>query len=126
MNASFRSSIGSRAARGLAAGLIGLLLAATAIAQQPTRAIEECLETGTDLVALPAAPAGTLTASECRDCPKLRLGFLASTRYYVGDEAVPYARLREAAARGPLRLYVFYRPGNRSLTRIKLVAAGNK
>jgi hypothetical protein len=126
MNAPYRSFSGSRAARGLAASLIGLLLAASATAQQPTRTVEECLETGTDLVALPASPGGSLTASECRGCPALRLGFDTRTRYYIGNEVVPYARLREAAARGPLRLYVFYRPDNRSLTRIKLVAAGNE
>ncbi len=109
---------------GLAAAAIGLLAAAAAGAQTPLRTIEECLETGTDLVALPGAAGGTLSATGCRGCETLRLKFDARTRYFIGQELVPYARLREAAAKRNLRLYVFYSPNDKTLTRLRLVATG--
>jgi hypothetical protein len=124
MNAPHRSSPRSRTVRRLAASLAGLLVAATAVGQVPTRSLTEMLETGTDLVSLPGTPNGTLLASECRGCPVLRLSFARDTRYYIGQEPVPYARLLEAAGKGNLRLYVSYRRDNRALTRLRLVAAG--
>ncbi|HXV08550.1 MAG TPA: hypothetical protein VD791_11010 [Burkholderiales bacterium] len=115
-----------RAARLLAGALVataGALAMASAAAQARMQTVEQCLESGTDLVTLPAIAGGTLSASECRGCPSLRLRFDARTRYYISGELVSYARLREAAARGPLRLDVFYRPGDRTLTRLRLAAA---
>lgn len=123
-NTPFRNITAARRARWLAAALASLA-AAGALAQGPLATIEECLESGTELVRLPGTPGGTLTASECGECQKFRLSFDARTRYYIGDQAVPYARLRDAAARGPLRLYVYYRPSDRTLTRLRLVAAAN-
>lgn len=111
-----------RRARWLAAALASLA-AAGALAQGPLTTIEECVESGTDLVILPGVPGGTLTASSCRGCPTVRLAFDARTRYFIGKEAVSYDRLREAAAKGSLRLDVFYRPDNRTLTRLRLAAA---
>lgn len=115
----------ARRARWLAAALASLA-AAGALAQGPVTTIEECVESGTDLVSLPGTPGGTLTASSCRGCPTVRLAFDARTRYFIGNEAVSYARLREAAAKGALRLDVFYRPDNRTLTRLRLAAAAAK
>jgi hypothetical protein len=83
------------------------------------------LESGTDLVTLPAQPSGSIAVRECRDCPSLRLEFDSSTRYFIGKEPVSYARLREAAAKGDLRLNVSYRLGTRTLTRLRLAAAVN-
>lgn len=103
----------------------GALAAAAASAQLPLKTVEECLESGTDLVTLPGVAGGTLSASECRGCASLRLSFDARTRYYIGDELVSYARLREMAAKGTIQLYVFYRPDTRTLTRLRLVAVGN-
>lgn len=123
-NAFIRPAVPARRARWLAA-LLGPLAAAVALAQGPLATIEECLESATDLVSLPGTPGGTLNASECRGCPSLRLSFDSRTRYFIGNEAVSYARLREAAAQGTLRLYVFYRPNDRALTRLRLVAAAN-
>lgn len=119
-----------RATRGLRRGgwlaaAIAVLSATAAAAAPPLATIEECLETGTDVVALPGVAGGTLSASQCRGCPTLRLAFDARTRYYIGRELVPYARLREAAAAGSVRLYVFYRPETRTLTRLRLVAGAN-
>jgi hypothetical protein len=113
-----------RRARWFAAA-IAALGAAAALAQRPLATVEECLESGTDLVTLPGTAGGTLTASECRGCPTVRLSFGPDTRYFIGKQAVPYARLREAAGKGTLRLYVFYHPKDRTLTRLRLVAAGN-
>ncbi len=93
------------------------------LAAPPLKAVEECLESGTDLVNLPGAAGGSLLASQCRGCPSVRLSFDARTRYYIGKQPVPYAQLREAAARGNTRLYLFYRPGDRTLTRLRLAAA---
>ncbi len=106
------------------AAAISVLATAVASAQLPLKTIEECIETGTDLVTLPGVPGGSLSASSCRGCESTRLSFDARTRYFIGKEPVPYARLREAAAKGPLRLYVFYHPESRTLTRLRLVATG--
>jgi hypothetical protein len=121
------TALRSRRARraGWLTAALASLAAAGAMAQGPLATIEECLESGTQLVSLPGVAGGTLTASECRGCPSLRLSFGPRTRYFIGDEAVPYARLREAAGKGELRLYVFYRPADRTLTRLRLVATGN-
>jgi hypothetical protein len=113
-----------RRARWLSAAVC-VMAAAAASAQVPMKAVTECLETGTDLVSLPGVAGGTLSATECRGCPTLRLRFDQHTRYYIGKEAVPYAVLREAASKGNLRLYVSYRQDNRTLTRLRLVAVGN-
>lgn len=109
---------------GWVAATFAALATAAAGAQAPLGTIEECLETGTDLVALPGAASGTLSATGCRGCETLRLKFDQRTRYYIGKELVPYARLREAASKGTVRLYVFYRPNDKTLTRLRLVAAG--
>lgn len=103
--------------------LTGALAAVAAGAQVPMQTIEECLESGTDLVTLPGAPSGTLNASECRGCPSLRLSFGQRTRYFIGTEAVTYARLLEAAGKRDARLDVFYEPKTRTLTRLRLAAA---
>jgi hypothetical protein len=113
-----------RRASRLAAVLGSIAMAAVASAEPTLGTIEECLESGTDLVTLPGVAGGSLSASECRGCPSLRLKFDPGTRYYIGKEAVPYARLREAAAKAPVRLYVFYRPQTKTLTRLRHVATG--
>ncbi len=110
-------------ARWLAAA-IAVLVTATTQAQRQTVHVEECLESGTRLVSLPGSPGGSLSASECRGCESLRLGFDAATRYFIGDEAVSYARLREAAGQKPAALNVCYDPKNRTLTRLRLAATG--
>jgi len=107
------------------AAAIGALVTAAAGAALPLKTIEECLESGTDLVRLPGVAGGSLAASQCSGCPSVRLRFDARTRYFIGKEPVSYARLREAAAKGDLRLDVFYDPKTRNLTRLRLVAAGN-
>jgi len=105
------------------AAVLGALLATAAIAQPPLKTVEECVESGTDLVALPGTASGPILARECRGCTSVRLEFDGRTRYFIGKQQVSYAQLREAAARGDLRLYVFYRPDTRTLTRLRLVAA---
>ena len=115
---------GRRRRAGILAAAIGVLATAAAGAQLPLKTVEECIETGTDLVTLPGVPGGSLSASSCRGCESMRLSFDARTRYFIGKELVPYARLREAAAKGAVRLYVFYRPESRTLTRLRLVATG--
>jgi hypothetical protein len=111
--------------RRLAGWLVAALFTATAAAAPPLGTIEECLESGTDLVALPAIAGGTVSARECRGCPSVRLEFGRHTRFFIGKEQVSYAHLRQAAATGTQRLYVFYQPGTRTLTRLRLAAAGS-
>ena len=124
VHSAMASIAGSRRARWLAAAC-AILTSAAALANPRLVTIEECLETGTDLVALPSAPGGSLTARGCRGCASIRLNFDAGTRYFIGNEAVTYARLREAAAHGPVGIDVFYHPTTRNLTRLRLVATGN-
>jgi hypothetical protein len=115
------SAAAGRARRaGWLASAISSLAAVVASAQSPLQTVEECIETGTDRVTLPGVAGGTLSASQCRDCQTLRLRFDARTRYFIDNESVPYARLREAAAKGRGNLYVFYRPDTRTLTRVRL------
>jgi hypothetical protein len=109
----------------LVAVAVSALTAASALAGPSLKTVEECLESGTDLVALPAVPGGMLTAKECSACDSQRLTFDANTRYFIGKQAVPYARLRTAAAKGNLRLDIFYRPDTRVLTRVRLVASAD-
>jgi hypothetical protein len=103
----------------------GLLVVGGAAAQKPTKGLTGGLESGTELVQLPGTPSGSLQVRECSTCPALRLEFDAGTRFFVGSEPVTYARFREAAARGPAGLLVSYRLGTRTLTRLRLSAAGN-
>ena len=120
-----RTSAGSlRRALQLAA-VVGVLASATAFAGAKLQTVEECLESGTDLVALPGVPGGTLTAKECTACNSVRLSFGPSTRYFIGKQAVTYNRLRAAAAKGDLRLDVFYRIDTLVLTRLRLVASAD-
>ncbi|MGH7128133.1 MAG: hypothetical protein ACREIV_06165, partial [Planctomycetaceae bacterium] len=109
----------------LAAAACALLFAAGASAQVKNRGITGGLESGTDLVSLPASPGGSLTVRECRDCPTMRLEFDEETRYFIGEEPVSYAALRKAASKGDRGLLVSYRFETRTLTRLRLSAAGN-
>lgn len=106
-----------------AAALLGLLLASAALAAPQLGTIEECLESGTGAVSLPGVANGDVSASPCAGCPTLRLKLDPRTRFYIGKEQVSYKRLREAAAKGDLRLDLFYEPKSRSLSRVRLAAA---
>ena len=122
-----RKATGTRAASWLVAA-VGLLAATTALAQQGTlTAVTGGLETGTNLVSLPGVPTGTLSATECRTgCPIYRLRFDRNTKYFIGKDAVPYAKFRDAAAkRGDVRLLVSYRLSDKTLTRLRMPAAVN-
>jgi hypothetical protein len=111
---------------GMFALAAGVLATAMASAQQiPMRYIEECLESGTALVTLPALAAGSLSASECSGCETRRLQFDRNTRYFIGKEAVSYARFRESASQRPRGFFVCYHPGTRNLTRLRMTAVGN-
>lgn len=99
------------------------LLAGPALAQKPMVILEDVLETTSRLVSLPSSPGGSVTARECRDCASQRLEFGKNTRYYIGDEAVPYNRFRQIASQGDGRFYVYFTPETRVLTRLRLAAA---
>ena len=120
------NGVAGRAQRAsLLATVIGALAASAALAGPQLGTIEECLETGTDLVSLPGVAGGTLSAKQCTACDTHRLSFSEATRYYIGQEAVPYTRFRTAASKGPMRLYVFYQPQTQALTRLRLVAGNS-
>jgi hypothetical protein len=121
-----RHGIGTRNLRGAIVVLAcGLAVASGAQAQVRAKGITGGLESGTTLVTLPATPSGSFLARECRDCPSIRVSFDSNTRFVIGDEQVSYAKFREAAAKGDIRLYVSYRLSDRTLTRLRLAAAGN-
>jgi hypothetical protein len=105
------------------AAAIGLVIAGAAAAAPQLLTIEECLETGSRAVSLPGTASGTLSATPCSGCPSLRLRFDTGTVYLLGKEQVNYARFREAAAKGDIRLDVFYEPQSLVLTRLRLAAA---
>lgn len=110
-----------RAAPWLAAATCALL-AGPVLAQKPMVILEGVLESTTGLVTLPGSPGGDITARECRDCASQRLKFGDNTRYFVGKEAVSYNRFRQLAALGDGRLYVYFTPETRVLTRLRLSA----
>jgi hypothetical protein len=114
-----RARFAPRRARWLAAA-VGIVIANGAISAPQNKTIEECLETGTRAVNLPGSAGGTLSASTCTGCPTLRLSFDARTAYLIGKDRVSYTKFREAAAKGDLRLDVFYQPQTRVLTRLRL------
>lgn len=114
-----RANIAPRRAGWLAAAA-GIVIANVAISAPQNQTIEECLETGTRAVNLPGSAGGSLSASTCTGCPTLRLSFDERTVYLIGKEQVSYTKFREAAAKGDLRLDVFFRPQTRVLTRLRL------
>lgn len=103
--------------------IVCALLAGAAAAAVPLKTVEECIETGTRAVSLPGTAGGSISASACTDCSSLRLGFDSRTRYFVGTQAVNYAKFRQAAAKSDLRLDVFYDPKTRTVTRLRIPAA---
>lgn len=109
----------------VAALALGALAAPLAVAAGRTKGLTGGLESGTELVTLPSSPSGSFLARECRDCPSIRVSFDSNTRFLIGDQTVTYAKFREAAAKGDIRLYVSYRLSDRTLTRLRLVAPGN-
>jgi len=115
----------TRARAGWLAAAFALAATAAAAGPRPLGTIEECLESGTDLVQLPGVAGGSLSARECRGCSSARLEFGRNTRYFIGKQQVPYAKLREVAAQAESRLYVCFQPGTRTLTRLRLVAAAS-
>jgi hypothetical protein len=100
----------------------GLALAGTASAERMNVTVEQGIETGTRAVSLPSKPSGTLAARPCGDCDALQLRFDGRTAFYIGKQAVPYAKFREAASKGNLRLDVVYTNSTRVLTRLRIPA----
>ncbi len=62
-----------RLARRLAATVFALAISIAAAAGPQMTTIEECVESGTDLVSLPGTAGGSLSASQCSGCPSVRL-----------------------------------------------------
>jgi hypothetical protein len=116
-------TLAPRLASGLAA-VCALLTVSAADAQVRAKGLTGGLETSNRFVTLPAAPRGSLFVRECGECPSVRLEFGSDTRYFIGDQPVSYAQLREVAAKGDAGLVVSYRLGTRTLTRLRLTAAG--
>jgi hypothetical protein len=112
-----------RSIRRLAFAAIATLAAGAALAAPQLQTIEECLESGTRAVSLPGIASGSVTASPCAGCPSLRLRVDAKTRFFIGKDQVAYARFREAAAKGDLRLDLYYEPKSRTLNRVRLATA---
>jgi hypothetical protein len=116
-----------RRATAWALALTGLLAGGSALGEQKFQAITGALESGTRLVSLPALAGGTLAATECASgCPVMRLRFDANTQYFIGREAVPYAKFRKAATKGDLFLLVSYRLSDNTLTRLRIPAVDGK
>lgn len=107
------------------AALCAVLAVTAADAQVRAKGLTGGLETSNRFVSLPDAPRGSLFVRECEDCPSVRLEFDGDTRYFIGDEQVTYARLRDVAAQGDAGLLVSYQLGTRTMTRLRLAAGGN-
>ena len=112
-----------RSIRHLAFAAIATLAAGAALAAPQLQTIEECLESGSRAVSLPGIASGTVTANPCAGCPSLRLRLDGKTRFFIGKDQVAYARFREAAAKGDLRLDLYYEPKSRTLNRVRLATA---
>ena len=118
------TSPAARRATRWAAGALAALAATAAFAEAKLVAVTGALESGTRLVSLPGIASGTLSATECSSgCPTLRLRFDQNTRFFIGKNAVPYAKFREAASKGDLQLLVVYRYSDNTLTRLRIPAA---
>ncbi len=113
-----------RRAASLLAAALGALVATAALGQGTLTGLTGGLESGTTLVSLPGIASGTLAATECASgCPTVHLRFDRNTRYFIGTQAVPYAKFREAAAKGDLYLLISYRLADKTLTRLRIPAA---
>jgi len=119
---------GARTALGRTAlaGLLALAGAATALAAPPLDLVDECLETSTGLVNLPAAEGGWLNVAQCPDCQALRLNFADTTRYFVGKTQASYAELRAALGWESAPLLVCYEPASATLTRLSTPAPASQ
>jgi hypothetical protein len=114
----------ARRATRWAAGLLAALAATASVAEGKFVAVTGGLESGTRLVSLPGTASGSLSATECRSgCPTYRLRFDRNTRFFIGKNAVPYEKFREAASKGDLRLLISYRYSDNTLTRLRIPAA---
>lgn len=111
----------SRALRHAAmVGCIAALAWGSASAQYPLQAVDECMETSTELVGLPSTSAGMLDARQCTTCDRVYLSFESGTQFFVGRRAVPYSSLLVESRKGPQSMVVCYRPGPKTLTALRL------
>ena len=61
--------------------------------------MDECLEVGIELTSLPSSVPGQLAVTPCADCAPVLLKLDQDTRFYVGEQAVSMALLRQYARR---------------------------
>lgn len=101
--------------------LVGALLAATLTLSSPARAalsLEDAMEAqSTDLV-LPAAVPGVLAARSCSSCPLRNLQLSASSRFFIGSQAISLSELRRQFTSGRLPVLVALKPDSNIVTRI--------
>lgn len=93
-------------------------LAPAAEGQELHRSVESCIEASTDSVTLPITVPYRMTVQPCPTCKALQLAVDASTRFFVGEQAVTLAELRAQAGRGVRQLNVCRASGTDRLTRI--------
>jgi hypothetical protein len=102
--------------------VLSTLLGATLFAAQPparAASSEEALEASTAVVQLPSTPGGSLMIRQCSSCPAMIVRFDADSRFFLGKRQVTLPELnRFLAAGGTYGLTVFYRRGDRSITRV--------
>jgi hypothetical protein len=81
---------------------------------------ETGIEASTDYVNLPSSAYGAWSVTPCAGCRTSVLRLDDKSQFFVGQEAVPLATLRNYAARGVSHIDVFYETKTQRVTRVIL------
>jgi len=81
---------------------------------------ETGIEASTDYVNVPSAAYGTWSVTPCAGCRTDVLRLDDKSEFFVGEQPVPLATLRQYAGRGASQLDVFYETKTRRVTRVIL------
>jgi len=103
----------------LPSAVAALLLAGAPIIQAiGAEQVEASFETSTRLVPVPATHHSTLVLANCRTCDQVTAQVTPQTQFFIGDEAVTLAELREYTATRPgLLSCVYYSVPGRKVNR---------
>jgi hypothetical protein len=80
---------------------LSIFAAAHAQVPAPFKTRNEALETDTRAVTLPSATDSMMTVAPCSSCPIKSLRATAKSTYYLRDQPVTLAQLRDAVAANP-------------------------
>lgn len=83
--------------------------------------VEEAVESTTEAT-LVATDSGVLSVRSCLSCPEQLLTLTSQTAYFIGETAVTFVEFKQriGGAPGAQPLALYYRPSDRTVTRVVL------